>query len=233
MKKYMVIFSSFLLAGCMSKVETSVEKSEVVSNDTVGAAVEEVKLSEKQQNLIEELPAVSSETALNNISEKYNYHHLAEQEIKVQPPVPKSTDKEGVVNYLAYGFFQFLSGKIDAKEFVETYEPFLDKSYLDLFGEDPDLRIKTMQTVYDTYFKNVPETKISKVFVSNTIVSKTADDVIVAYRRHVLESGKEVFYEMGFIQNDSKEWLLVDNRVSINPYAKDKEITQNDEGKGE
>lgn len=233
MKKYMVIFSSFLLAGCMSKVEPSVEKSEIVSNDTVGAAMEEGELSQKQQEIIEELPAVSTETALNNISEKYNYHHLAEQEIKAQPPIPKSTDKVGVVNYLAYGFSQFLSGKIDAKEFVETYEPFLDKSYLDLFGEEPNLRIKTMQTVYDTYYKGVPETKIAGVFISNTIVNKTADDVIVAYRRHILENGNEIFYEMGFVQNESKEWLLLDDRVSVNPYAKEKEITPKAEGEGE
>lgn len=241
MRLFVLILSTVLLAGCMSKVETLETESGDNSNNADDAVVEEVELNEKQKEIIEKLPKVSSENALNNISKMYNYQHLAEREIKVQPPVPNATDRDGIVSYLAFGFSKYLVGNLNAKEFIELYELYLDESYLDLFGDNQDIRIKTMQTVYDTYYKDIPETKITGVFISNTIVSKTADDVIVAYRRHTLENGKEIFYEMGFTQNDKKEWLLIDDRVSINPYSEnkvhqnvdEKEITPENVGEGE
>lgn len=111
-----------------------------------------------------------------------------------------------------------MKGNFSAKEFFEKYSPFLDESYLNQFGDTQEIRIKTMQTVYDNYYKGIPVTKITKVFVSKTIVSKTSADVIVAYRRHITEDGNNIFYEMGFRKNEKNEWLLVDNRISINPY---------------
>lgn len=99
MKPYLMILTTVLLAGCMSKLEEPKDESGEENKQSI-EIMEEESLSEKQKLLMKEIPEVTSETALNNISEMFKYQHLAEKELKGEIPVPNTTDKEGVVNYL-------------------------------------------------------------------------------------------------------------------------------------
>lgn len=232
MKKFTIMLSVLFLAGCMSKAD--IEDSEVISDETLSRDVDEAikPISDKQLKLIEQMPEVDAEEALKNITEMYSYQHLVEKELKQEPAAPLFSEKNAVAEYLAYGFSQFLSGKILAAAFFENYSSYMDDSYLDLFGTNNEMRADTLQAVYDASYKNLPETKIAAVFVSNMIVSKTAKDVYVSYRRHLLEDGTDIFYEMGFESKDDK-WVLVDDRRSINPYAEAYWETEISEVKGE
>ncbi len=222
-----LLCTPLILTGCLEKQ---------TPNNNQAADTEEIASNEHhQQNIAAEIEENSSEDAANKVTMLYSYGNLTESPLDNDEPVIKNTTNvDEVGQYLAFNFSQFMKGSLNGNDFINNTFDYLHDDYKKLLGNTKKQQANTLQAVYDNYYSIIEEKNINAVYVSNSMASKVADGTNVIYRRHKLENGNEVFFEMLFQQNSEGNWLLIDDRPTKNPYRSTEKAKNNfTEEKGE
>jgi len=218
-KLVLITFSTLLLSGCLGPYTTESKGRNTVS--------QEIEISPKEQNSrLESSSTISKEEAAENATKLYTTKELEEY----KPQIIKKeslniNDLDSVAQYSAYYFVEFMKDSITADQFIDDMYKVLDDDFTSKLGSNKEEMAKTLHIVQSSYYKNIPQSKVTSYFISKPIVFyATANESLkIVYRRHVLENGDEVFFEMLFSQGKGG-WKLVEDTPTTNPYITNEEL---------
>ncbi|MGE7692296.1 hypothetical protein ACQKMI_24350 [Lysinibacillus sp. NPDC097214] len=213
-KIVLVTLSAFLLSGCLDKYTNEPIKDK----DTVTSEVE--ILPEEQNSAMENMPVISKEEAAENASKLYKTSEIKEYKPKIiNKELLDVNDLNCVSQYSSYYFVEFMRGTINPKKFVDAMYDLFDEDYKAQLGSTKEEIANTLNLVQLNYYSNIPQRKIASYFISTPEIYflTNTESIKSVYRRHVLEDGEEIFFEMIFEQKKDG-WKLVEDKPTGSPY---------------